>query len=86
MNNAAPSVTTRKKTCWVFPAMWLVTFAVYVATTRVGWVIDAVGFLYNLKHLSFWDFINRTNSADQSFYQVLMLQYYVFYKIYESCD
>jgi hypothetical protein len=66
----------------VFAIAWVLTCALYIATAQAGWVIDGIGFLYNMKHLPFWDFINRTNSQDQSFYQVLTLHYYIFYKIW----
>jgi len=82
MDNAATSLKKEIKTIWLFPALWLLTFVIYIATTRAGWVIDGVGFLYNMKRLGFWDFINRTYSHDQSFYQVLTLHYYVFYKLW----
>jgi len=70
------------KNVWIFLALWLLTFALYFPAAKAGWVIDGVGFLYNMKHLSFWDFINRTNSSDQSFYQLLTLHYYIFYKLW----
>ena len=54
----------------------------YIPAGKAGWVIDAAGFLYNLKHQHFWDFINRTTSTDQSFYQVLTFHYFLFYKIW----
>lgn len=70
------------KTYWAFPALWLLTLCIYIATSRAGWVIDGVGFLYNMKHTGFWEFINRTYSSDQSFYQVLTSHYYLFYKLW----
>ena len=45
-------------------------------------MIDAAGFLYNLHHETFTDFINRTHSGDRSFYQVLTLQYFIGYKLW----
>ncbi len=70
------------KNYWAFPALWLLTLCIYIATSRAGWVIDGVGFLYNMKHTGFWEFINRTYSSDQSFYQVLTSHYYLFYKLW----
>jgi len=71
-----------KNTLWVFVIVWLITLALYIPAAKAGWVIDASGFLYLLKHESFWDFINRTHSEDQSFYQLFMLQYYIGYKLW----
>ncbi len=82
MDNSFASRLNTIKAPWVFLMLWVITFVLYIATARGGWVIDAAGFLYNMKHQSFWDFINRTNSTDQSFYQLLTLHYYIFYKIW----
>ena len=82
MNNSTTTVINRISARWFFLVFWLLTFVIYIATARAGWVIDGVGFLYNMKHQGFWDFINRTYSQDQSFYQVLTLHYYIFYKIW----
>ncbi len=67
---------------WIFLALWLLTFVLYIPAGKAGWVIDGVGFLYNLRHQGFWEFINRTSSSDQSFYQLFTLHYYVFYKLW----
>ncbi len=71
-----------KKNALIFIVLWLLTFVLYFPAAKAGWVIDAAGFLYNMKHQGFRDFINRTNSSDQSFYQVLTFHYYLFYKIW----
>lgn len=73
---------TQGKTTWMFVFLWVVTCVLYIGAAKAGWVIDAAGFLYNIKHETFSDFINRTHSADKSFYQVLMLQYYIGYKLW----
>ncbi len=70
------------KNAWIFSMLWLLTFILYIPAAKAGWVIDAVGFLSGLQHDGFWDFINRTHSEDQSFYQLFTLHYYVFYKIW----
>ncbi len=80
-NIAAQQLTTGKKAL-IFACLWLITTGLYITAARAGWVIDAVGFLYNLRNETFLDFINRTHSGDQSFYQVLTLQYYIGYKIW----
>lgn len=82
MNNALTSSFAKHKNVWIFTALWLLTFVLYIGAAKAGWVIDAVGFLYNMKHQSFWDFINRANSVDKSFYQLFTLHYYIFYKIW----
>lgn len=82
MNIALKSWIADRRNAWLFLALWLLTFVMYFPAARAGWVIDGVGFLYNIRHQSFWDFINRTNSSDQSFYQLFTLHYYVFYKLW----
>jgi hypothetical protein len=82
INRTFFSLQKRKKTLWVFLTLWVVTFILYIPAAKAGWVIDASGFLSGLKHEGFWDFINRTHSEDQSFYQLFMLQYYVCYKLW----
>jgi len=70
------------KNIWIFLGLWVLTFALYLPAVKAGWVIDGVGFLYNLRHQGFWEFINRTHSEDQSFYQLFTLQYYIGYKLW----
>lgn len=82
MNNKLRSWITNLKNVWLFLALWLLTFVMYFPAARAGWVIDGVGFLYNIRHQGFWDFINRTNSSDQSFYQLFTFHYYLFYKLW----
>jgi hypothetical protein len=83
MNNQLTTWITERKNVWLFLAFWLLTFVLYFPAARAGWVIDGVGFLYNIRHQSFLDFINRTNSSDQSFYQLFTLHYYLFYKLWD---
>jgi hypothetical protein len=82
MNSQILSRLSVIKSKWVFVLLWLSTFMLYVATRKAGWVIDGLGLLYNIKHKSFWDFINSTQSGDQGFYQLLTLPYYVFYSLF----
>jgi hypothetical protein len=70
------------KAKWAFLLLWAVTFAIYIATAPGGWVIDAIGWIYDMKHHSFIDFLNRTQSSSESFYQLFALHYYVFYKLW----
>src|SRR5580693_758271 len=82
MNKELITQKTQIKNVWIFLALWLLTFIIYFPAARAGWVIDGVGFLYNMRHQSFWDFINRTNSSDQSFYQLFTLHYWLFFKLW----
>ncbi len=85
MNNPILSKLSVIKNRWVFVILWVITFAIYIATHEAGWVIDGVdgvGFLYNMKHHTFSDFINTRYSADQGFYQLYALHYYIFYNIW----
>jgi hypothetical protein len=70
------------KSKWVFVILWTATFMLYVSTRKAGWVIDGLGLLYNIRHKSFWDFVNSTQSGDQGFYQLLTLPYYIFYSLF----
>lgn len=67
---------------WVFAALWVLAFVLYFPAAQAGWVIDGVGFLYNLRHETFWAFLNRTYSSDQSFYQLFTLHYFLFYALW----
>ncbi len=82
MSNELKIWITERKYTWLFIALWLLTFVLYFPAARAGWVIDGVGFLYNIRHQGFWDFINRTQSEDQSFYQLFTFHYYFFYKLW----
>ncbi len=71
---------TRSK--WIFGLLFVLTLILYLPTAKGGWVIDAVGWIFDMKHHSFWDFINRTYSPSESFYQLFALHYFLFYKIW----
>ena len=47
MNNSTTTVINRISARWFLLVFWLLTFVIYIATARAGWVIDGVGFLYN---------------------------------------
>jgi hypothetical protein len=74
--------TAGNKNILVFAVLWLLTFAIYIPAAKAGWVIDAIGFIHNLRHESFWDFINRVHSEDHSLYQLFTFHYYLFYKLW----
>ncbi len=82
MNNTLLSKFSGNKNSIIFALLWVLTMIIYFPAAKAGWVIDAVGGIYNLKHLSFWDFINSTQSATQSLYQLYALDLFVFYKLW----
>ena len=66
----------------VFLLLWSFAVAVYLPSAKAGWVIDAVGYVSNMKIHGFWDYINSTWSQTKSFYQLYNLQFVVFYKLF----
>jgi hypothetical protein len=70
------------KNLWVFILLWLLTFVLYIPAGKAGWVIDGAGILYHVKHMPPIEFINALYSGDQGFYQVYLLQYLIFFKIW----
>ena len=73
MNNALMAGLSGKKNMVAFILLWLLTLALYFPTVKAGWVIDAIGGIYNLRHLGFSDFINGSQSANQSLQQEGMI-------------
>ena len=82
MNSALLQKASGKQNLLVFALLWVLTLVIYVPSVKAGWTIDAVGWIYNLNHLSFNDFINTKQSATQSLYQVYALDFYIFYKLW----
>jgi len=78
----ASEPTEGKKNLFVFCLLWLVTFILYLPTAKAGWVIDSAGWLYNITHMGFWDYINRTQSGIPSLYQFTQFTTYLFYKLW----
>ena len=66
----------------IFCVFWLLTFALYLPTFKAGWVIDAIGWIYDMKHHNLWDFMNRVQSTSESFYQLFALHYYICYHLW----
>jgi hypothetical protein len=64
--------------------LWLLTFSVYLPAAKAGWVRDAAGWLNNIKTLSFWDYINNTQSEIPSLYQVTQFTTYVIYMLFKA--
>ena len=81
MNNALLAKYTGNNKI-IFVLIWVLTFIMYIPTVKAGWVIDAVGWIYNMKHLSFWEYINTTHASVQNLYQLYALDYLIFYKLW----
>ena len=64
-----------------FGLLWLITFIVYLPAIKGGWVIDATGWLYNIRHQAFWDYINRSQTRIPSLYQFTQLTTYLLYRV-----
>ena len=82
MNIATPIEQKEVNSKWVFLALWIVVFLIYIPEGQSGWVIDAAGWIHDMKVNTFWNFLNRTQSNSQSFYQLFALHYFVFYKLW----
>ena len=74
----------RIKNVWVFALLWLLTFILYLPAAKAGWVIDSAGWLYNIRNLKFWDYVNNKQSYICSLYQFTQLATYVFYKLFHT--
>ncbi len=74
----------KKQQLFVFVFLWLLTFTLYLPAAKAGWVIDAAGWLHNIRHLSFWDYINNRQSHIPSLYQFTQFTTYVFYKVFNA--
>ena len=75
---------SQKYNVWTFAGLWLLTFLLYLPAAKAGWVIDAAGWLYNIRHLSFWDYINNSQSRIPSLYQFTQFTTYVFYRLFNA--
>lgn len=62
--------------------LWVVLVALYLPSAKAGFVIDAVGVIYNFQHQSFWDFLNTPQSSTASLYHFVWLQLCVMYKLF----
>jgi hypothetical protein len=68
----------------VFILLWVLTFAIYLPAIRAGWIIDTAGWLYNIRHLKFLDYINNKQSGLPSLYQFTQLVTWVLYKLFNA--
>ena len=69
---------------WVFALLWLLTFILYLPAAKAGWVIDSAGWLYNIRNLKFWDYINNKQSGIPSLYQFTQLVTWCIYKVFNA--
>jgi hypothetical protein len=69
---------------WVFTLLWLLTFILYLPAAKAGWVIDSAGWLYNIRNLKFWDYINNKQSGIPSLYQFTQLVTWCIYKVFNA--
>ena len=81
-NNTSRTGFSLQKNLHVFGLLWLITAILYIPTAKAGWVIDAIGWIYDMKHHDFLDFINRVQSTSESFYQLFAIHYYICYKLW----
>ena len=84
MNNALLGRLPGNKNAWIFGLFWLLTFVLYIPAIKAGWVIDSAGWLYNIRNLSFWKYINNAQSGIPSFYQFTQFTTYIFYKLFNA--
>lgn len=74
----------RNQNIQVFSLLWALTFIIYLPAAKAGWVIDVAGWLYNIRNLSFWNYINNTQSELPSLYQFTQFVTYLFYKLFNA--
>ena len=80
----AGTAITAKNGLMVFSGLWLLTFLLYLPAMKAGWVYDSEGWLYNIRNLKFWDYINNTQSGIPSLYQFTQFTTYLFYKVFHA--
>lgn len=65
-----------------FVAYWLLTALLYILAWRAGFVTDAIDWLYEARHLPFWDYLNRSRSSVHALYHTTQLSSYLFYLLF----
>ena len=84
MNTAAPtkfSFSPGKasvKPVYVFVALWLMMFLLYLPAVNGGWVSDSIEHLQKVIHGSFLDFINAKESRGNSYQFARSIDYLLF--------
>ena len=72
-------ITSRKQ--YVFIALWVVLFVLYLPAATSGFVSDFTGWLDQIRHWPFMDYINRKGFGIRSLYQFTQFSTYVLYLI-----
>lgn len=83
-NGARPGLLSLDRKPLVFGFLWLLTFAIYLPAAKAGWVLDSAGWLWNVRHYKFWDYVNNTQSGIPSLYQFTQIVTYIIYKIFNA--
>jgi len=83
-NDSLSLPKTGIRNSWVFAILWLLTFVIYLPAAKAGWVIDAAGWLHNIRSLSFWHYINNSQSGINSLYQFTQFTTYIFYRLFNA--
>jgi len=73
---------TRKRNLFVFILLWVVLFILYLPAAKAGMVGDYPGWAYQLKRLSFLDYINRSWSQIKGLYQFTQTATYCFFYLF----
>jgi hypothetical protein len=81
-NGASSQQRKPFKTGLVFGLLWVLLFALYFPAAKAGFVTDFTGWLEQVQHHSFYEYINRTNFHVHSWYQFTQLVTYLFYKLF----
>ena len=65
----------------LFGLLWSLLFILYFPAAKAGFVADFTGWLDQVRHHSFSEFINRTHFQARSMYQFTQFNTWVFYKL-----
>ncbi len=66
---------------WLFCLLWLLLYFLYRPAAKAGFVTDFTGWLDQVQHHPFWEYVNRSNFKAVSMYQFTQLLTYVFYQL-----
>jgi rod shape-determining protein MreD len=84
MSDALPLRKTLFTRAWPLLMLWILTFIIYLPAAKAGWVIDSAGWLYNIRNLKFWNYINNSQSGIPSLYQFTQFATWIFYKAFNA--
>jgi hypothetical protein len=85
VTNSHPDITRKRRyndKLAVFSLLWIVVFILYLPAAKAGRVGDFPGWVRNVSTMSFWDYVNRTESHIPSLYQFTQMVTYVFYHLF----